>query len=111
MCYLVREQVGAPEPGAGRTQAGWTLPRPRWMAAGAAALAAGIAFAAWFAPAPTATSTLEPQRAAALPVATQAPATPAEPVVVERIMIGVEDGIPVPPELAQARAGNCSESL
>lgn len=111
MCQLAREQAAQASDGPNAEERP-PLPRQRWIAAGALALAGGIAFAAWWTPDPTVAVVQEPPRAAAITVSTQSPPTPAEPVVVERIMIGVPDGIPVPPEMSAARGSySCSESL
>lgn len=110
MCHLAREQA-APASDGSRAEARPPLPRQRWIAAGALALAGGVALAAWWTPDPTVAVVQEPPRAAAIAVGTQSPPAPAEPVVLERIMIGVHDGIPVPPEMSAAGGVSCSESL
>lgn len=111
MCYLARERGAQGADADGTAQARPPLPRQRWIAAGALALAGGIALAAWMQPQSPVAVVQEPPRAAALPVSTSSPPAPAEPVVLERIMIGVPDGIPVPPEMSAAGGATCAENL
>lgn len=112
MCYLARDQAARGVQDGSAADAPAPLPRQRWIAAGALALAGGVALAAWFTREPAVAVVQEPARAAAaVAVGTPSPPSPAEPVVLERIMIGVPDGIPVPPEMSAAGEGTCAQSL
>lgn len=105
MCYLVRhhpaETAGARATPPGSSEAS----RPRWAAAGALALMAGLAVAAFAPPAGT-----DSAQAAAAPVAAAAPPVPAG-AVVEQVTLGADDGVPSGGEQAKASSGHCHESL
>lgn len=111
MCYLVRDRQAAPGP-EGALPSGGTPPKSRWAAAGAAALVGGLALAAVLAPSGTDPGRPQAQQQRAAPVqpaAAQETAT-GQPVVLERMTLGIDDDAYAATDSAKAKA-SCSESL
>lgn len=115
MCYLVREPAAEPERGSAGAPSGSPGARSRWAAAGAMALAGGLALAALVTPTAVRHESV-PKHVAppATPVATVERATPAPETLLrlELSAAGVDDGVTTTPEMLKAAAGaGCSESL
>jgi len=107
MCYLIRDkQAGAEHGSASSPEMSGKL-RPRWIGAGAAALAGGLALAALVTPAPL---TPPRQSAAAVPMTATMGAAPATPVVEQRTS-AVDDGVPTTRHDVAKAGGDCHHGL
>lgn len=110
MCYLVRHHPAETSGARATPPTGSEVSRPRWAAAGAVALMAGLAVAAFAPPAGTDSVPMAAQPAAAAPIVEAAAPVPAG-TVVEQVTLGADDGVPSGGDLAKARSGHCHESL
>jgi hypothetical protein len=105
MCHLVREPFVSTEPGRVETPPKVTLPRQRWLVAGAA-LAGSIAMAALVSPA----QAPEVPKAAA-PVATAARSAEPAGGAIARTALPADDDVPTASGATKARTGYCHEGM
>lgn len=110
MCYMVRQQQSEAQHGGATLPPGMERLRPRWLAAGAAAVLGGLALAA-FTPAKAPTLASEPSAATVAPVADKVGMSPPGQPVVDQRTAGIDDGVPAPAEVSKAQAGHCHHGL
>lgn len=109
MCYMLRQQQAAAEPGGAPVPPIIDRVRSRWVAAAGAALIGGFALAAFVDPAPT-TALPEPAQAAAVvPAAAKSPTTTGAPP--SEASLAPDDGVPTASTWRKAGAGNCEHGL
>ena len=109
MCYMVRQQQAAAEPGGAPVPPVIDKVRTRWVAAAGAALVGGFALAAFIETSPT-TSLPEPAQAAAVvPAAAKSTATTGAPP--SETGLAPDDGVPTASSWRKAGAGNCEHGL
>lgn len=109
MCYMLRQQQAAAEPGGAPVPTTIDRVRSRWAAAAGAALVGGFALAAFVEPSPTRTLA-EPARAAAvIPAAAKATTTTGAPA--SETGLAPDDGVPTATGSSKAGMGHCHQGL
>jgi hypothetical protein len=109
MCYMVRQQQAAAEPGGAPVPPIIDRVRSRWVAAAGAALVGGFALAAFVEPSGTSTPPEAAQAAAVIPVAAKSTATPGAPA--GDTSLAPDDGVPTVTGSSKAGMGNCHQGL
>ena len=109
MCYMVRQQQAAAEPGGAPVPPIIDRVRSRWVAAAGAALVGGFALAAFVEPSGTSTPPEAAQAAAVIPVAAKSTAAPGAPA--GDTSLAPDDGVPTVTGSSKAGMGNCHQGL
>lgn len=109
MCYMLRQQQAAAEPGGAPVPPVIDRVRSRWVAAAGAALVGGFALAAFVEPSGTTTPPEAAQAAAVIPVAAKSTATPGAPA--GETSLAPDDGVPTVTGSSKAGMGNCHQGL
>ena len=109
MCYMLRQQQAAAEPGGAPVPPVIDRVRSRWVAAAGAALVGGFALAAFVEPSGTSTPPEAAQAAAVIPVAAKSTATPGAPA--GDTSLAPDDGVPTVTGSSKAGMGNCHQGL
>lgn len=110
MCYMVRQQQAATEPGATPPVSGFDRQRARWAGALGATLVGGLALAAALGVSPSAAPTLSVKDAgAAAPITARATGVPAGGAV--EVGAGLDDGVPTAADTSKAAIGHCHHGL
>lgn len=112
MCYLARHQQATLEKGTITPPKEAGQHRPRWAGAGAAALVAGLAFAAVLVPPAVPPVSADEAQAVVATVASTLTPAPVAPVV-EQVSISttLDDVAAAPEDGAKAAGGACSHDL
>ena len=109
MCYMLRQQQAAAEPGGAPVPPVIDRVRSRWVAAAGAALVGGFALTAFVEPSGTSTPPEAAQAAAVIPVAAKSTATPGAPA--GETSLAPDDGVPTVTGSSKAGMGNCHQGL
>jgi len=108
MCTLVREPQAAPERGGAAAPSASV--RPRWAGAAVAMLVGGLAVAALVVPSPQPSEVKASATVPFAPLVSKSDGVPLTPVVEQRSSL-MDDGVPAAPDVANAKAGNCSHGM
>lgn len=109
MCYMLRQQQAAAEPGGAPVPPIIDRVRSRWVAAAGAALVGGFALAAFVEPSSTSTLAEPAQAAAVIPAAAKSTATTGMPA--SETSLAPDDGVPTVTGSSKAGMGNCHQGL
>lgn len=108
MCYMLRQQQAAAEPGGVTVPPRMDSVRPRWVAAAGAALIGGLALAAFVQPSSTSTLPEPAQAAALLPVAAKSTGSTGAPPTEG---LAPDDGVPTASTSPKSGMGHCHQGL
>lgn len=108
MCYMVRQQQAAAEPGGAPVPSIIDRVRTRWVAAAGAALVGGFALAAFVEPSSTPALAEPAQAAAVIPAAATSTGTTGAP---PSQATAPDDDVPTVTGSSKAGMGNCHQGL
>ena len=109
MCYMLRQQQAAAEPGGAPVPPVIDRVRSRWIAAAGAALVGGFALAAFVEPSSTRTLAEPAQATAAIPAALKSTAAPGAPA--SESSLAPDDGVPTVTGSSKVGMGHCHQGL